>query len=93
VKEKMMTKKNKKLSDESVDTHEDEYAIDKLADAVADYWQEELENSEDPFDVYVHEKHVKICSDRHAFRGRLRRGYRSLLLELSESAEKSDENI
>ncbi|MBA2728145.1 MAG: hypothetical protein H0U49_08245, partial [Parachlamydiaceae bacterium] len=72
--------------------HEDEYAIDRLADAVADSWQEGLENCEDPFDIYVHERRIKLSSDRYAFRGRLRRGYRSILSILCEDPEKNVEN-
>ncbi len=81
-----MTKKDKKDVDQ-ISIHDDEYAIDRLADAVADYWQEGIITCEDPFDIYILERRIKLSFDRHEFRGRLRRGYRSLLTELDiESA-------
>lgn len=77
-----MGRKSKKMAGESVDTHEDDHAVDQLADAVADFWNEEVDASVDPFEIYVYQRYSKMSADRHEFRGRLRRGYRSLLTEL-----------
>lgn len=84
-----MSKKEKKKSGE-IESHDDEYAVDHLADAVAEHWQAEIE-FEDPFEIYVQRCRSNICSDRHSFRGRLRRGYRSLLSELGQDEDKGDD--